>query len=126
MNHEMYYSRGYYLGPVYPYGYYSPYAIPRPYPPVDTHIFSESVVSIRPLIKQAAILLDRLDDHVFSLHLMQAAQTGNQREVDRLIKAIGLTAQVKTTYTPSGVEFLLQQPTGIGQGSLTVTMKWGH
>lgn len=111
---------------------YNPFPLPRqsPYPPVDTTQLSQSVEEFQILIQQGEILLDRLGDTAFSHRLMEAAQVGNQSEVNRLIDSIeGLYVPVQTTYTPSGVIFDLQSPS-INQGAncctLNITLKWGR
>jgi hypothetical protein len=100
----------------------------RTYPPVDVKIFSSSVNSFRLLIQQGSLLLDRLGDPGFAHKLMDAAQRGNKKEVDRLIQSIGLKIPVATRYTPTGVIFELstqsnpQQP--VSCCTLMLTMKW--
>jgi hypothetical protein len=115
--------------PPYP-GYHYYYPITRQYPQVDVNVFTKSIKSYRLLMDQGSILLDRLGDGDFDVKLMAAAQQGNQTEVDRLMKTIGLKVPVKTKYTPTGVTFeLTTQPV---QGSymscctLTVHLKWGN
>ena len=103
---------------------------PRTYPPVDTKIFSESIKSFRLLMEQGSILLDRLGNHPFSHKIMSAAQQGNQAEVNRLIHSLGLKVPVKTSYTPTGVNFELTTQTNpaapVSCCTLTINMKWGQ
>ncbi|WP_050901098.1 hypothetical protein [Lentibacillus jeotgali] len=74
-------------------------------------------------------MLNKLDDTEFSRKLMQAAQQGNQSEVDRLVHSInGLYVSTQTTYTPTGVIFDLESPAanqGANCCNLTMTLKWG-
>jgi len=106
------------------------YPIYRTYPPVDTKLFAGSVKSFRLLMEQGSILLDRLGNLEFSRKVMSAAQQGNNAEVDRLIKSIGLRVPVETKFTPTGVNFILStqvtQAQPINCCTLTVAMKWGH
>ncbi|WHY01529.1 hypothetical protein [Neobacillus sp. DY30] len=115
--------------PAYP-GYHYHYPITRQYPPVDVNVFTKSIKSYRLLLSQGSILLNRLDDKDFDVKLMTAAQQGNQAEVDRLMKTIGLKVPVKTTFTPTGVNFELKtQPDPSSQMTcctLTVNLKWGN
>lgn len=115
--------------PVYPEYYFYP-SITRQYPQVDVNLFSKSIKSYRLLMAQGSILLDRLSDEGFDIKLMSAAQQGNNAEVDRLIKSIGLKVPVKTNYTPTGVTFELTTPTSqsspISCCTLSVHMKWGN
>jgi hypothetical protein len=114
--------------PPYP-GYQYYYPINRQYPQVDVNVFTKSIKAYRLLMDQGSILLDRLGSGDFDVKLMTAAQQGNQTEVDRLIKTIGLKVPVRTKYTPTGVTFeLTTQPDPSSYMScctLTVQLKWG-
>jgi hypothetical protein len=115
--------------PVYPsYNYYHP--MPRQYPQVDVNVFSKSIKTYRLLMDQGSILLDRLGDSGFDVKLMSAAQQGNNAEVDKLIKSIGLKVPVGTKYTPTGVTFELKAHTDpnapINCCTLTVHLQWGN
>ena len=79
--------------------------IPRQYPQVDVNVFKKSIKSYRLLMDQGSILLDRLGDSDFDVKIMSAAQQGNNAEVDKLIKSIGLKVPVRTKFTPTGVTF---------------------
>lgn len=129
----MYYNPFHYpvIPPIPPYpSYIGNNPTPRMYPPVDIKIFESSVKSFRFLMEQGSILLDRLGNVEFSRRVMSAAQQGNNAEVDRLIKSIGLKVPVTTRFTPTGVNFILttqltqHQPTNCC--TLTVAMKWGQ
>jgi hypothetical protein len=114
--------------PPYP-GYQYNYPITRQYPQVDVNVFTKSIKSYRLLMDQGSILLDRLGSGDFDVKLMTAAQQGNQTEVDRLMKTIGLKVPVKTKYTPTGVTFELTtqpvQSSNMGCCTLTIHLKWG-
>ncbi|MEC1526157.1 hypothetical protein P9D43_29650 [Neobacillus niacini] len=111
-------------------GYHYHYPISRQYPQVDVNVFTKSIKSYRLLMAQGSVLLDRLGDAGFDVKLMTAAQQGNQAEVDRLIKTIGLKVPVKTRYTPTGVTFELTTQPAPGSYmhccTLTVQLKWGN
>ncbi|HLU23546.1 MAG TPA: hypothetical protein VKZ77_13860 [Bacillaceae bacterium] len=129
----MYYS--FYRYPIYSYFpvpqsvIYYPYLPYREYPPVDPTMLIESVNSYRVLLDQGRRLLDKLGDKTFSMKLMEAAQHGNQAEVDRLIHTIvGISVPIKVSYTPSGVIFTLESPAlskGANCCTLKITLKWG-
>lgn len=114
--------------------YLSPYMLnyqpARTYPPVNTKVFSESIQSLQRLMEQGHILLDRLANPQLSQKVMNAAQQGKHAEVNRLIQSLGLKAHVKTTYTPSSVNFeLTTPPTPVSPVScctLNINMRWGH
>lgn len=117
--------------PVPPYPVYTMnYHIPRTYPAVDPTIFSASIKSFRLLMTQGSILLDRLGNLQFARQIMTAAQEGKHHEVNRLIQSIGLKVPVKTTYTPTGVNFELiaQSHPNIPNSccTLTINLKWGR
>src|SRR5699024_3581126 len=110
--------------------YQSPYAPMRPYPPTDPTILSETVKEFQTLMQQSELLLNKLSDTDYSTELMDAAQEGNQTEVDRLIQSINaLHVPVQIRYTPSGVIFNLESP-AVSQGAnccrLEITLKWGR
>jgi hypothetical protein len=115
--------------PAYP-GYYFYPPVTRQYPQVDVNVFSKSIKTYRLLMDQGSILLDRLGDSGFDVKLMSAAQQGNNAEVDKLIKSIGLKVPVGTKYTPTGVTFELKAHTDpnapINCCTLTVHLQWGN
>lgn len=57
---------------------------------------------------------------------MSAAQKGNHREIDRLIKSVGTNTPITTQYTPTGILLTIHTK---AQGSqcyaLTMPLKWG-
>lgn len=125
-DHNYYYYSYPYL-PGYPNYYYMNYPQPRVYPPVDTKKFASSIKSVRLLMEQGSILLDKLAEASFETKIMMAAQTGNKSEVEKLIKSIGLKVPVTTQYTPTGVKFILQSVAGPANCcSLTVSLMWGN
>ncbi|MEW9673460.1 hypothetical protein [Ammoniphilus sp. 3BR4] len=97
----------------------------RQYPPVDTATFHHSVVAFQKIANESATILSKLAQSPFAHQLMSAAQAGNQREVDRLIKSIGTATPVTTSYTPDGVLLTIHADT---QGSqccrLTMYLRW--
>lgn len=99
------------------------------YPAVNTEIFLQSIKSFRLLMQQGNRLLDRLIDGNFSKRIMAAAQRGDKKQVDMLIKSIGLSVPITTQYTPSGVIFTLYSPLGdshVNCCTLTMSLKWGR
>ncbi len=106
---------------------YSPYAMNRVYPPVDTSIFEQSVAAFQKTVSEASIILRKFSDRQFAARLMTAGQAGNQQEVDRLIKSTGITTPVTTKYTPTGVLLTIHAH---AQGSqcctLTMFLRWGN
>ena len=116
--------------PVYPNHYPNYHQQYRQYPQVDVNVFKKSIKTYRLLMDQGSILLDRLGDADFDVKIMSAAQQGNQAEVDRLLKTIGLKVPVKTKYTPTGVSFELKAHTDPNAPTncctLSVHLQWGN
>lgn len=114
----------------YPHQYFYP-SFPQPYayrqyPEVDETMFLKSVEAFQTITKEASVILNTLSDSDFAHKLMTAAQQGNQQEVDRLMKSIGINTPISTNYTPSGLELKIHADV---QGSqcctLTMYLKWG-
>jgi len=115
----------------YPHQYFYP-AIPTPfnyrqYPEVDDTIFHQSVKAFQTITQESSTILQKLSDRSFAHKLMTAAQKGNQQEVDRLMKSIGINTPITTKYTPSGLELRIHADV---QGSqcctLTMNLKWAN
>ncbi|MBM4760982.1 hypothetical protein [Bacillus sp. B15-48] len=105
----------------------SPYHHYRQYPPVDETTFIQSVETIQIIARDASTILNKLSDRTFAHQLMTAAQQGNQNEVNRLMNSIGISSQVNTSFTPTGIELKLQNSTANGQCcTLTMFLKWGN
>lgn len=97
--HSPYVTYNYWQYPNYQY----PYQL-RKKNDVDVTIFSESLGAYRQLLKDASNVLDHLaDSKSFAAQVMGAAQVSNQKEVDRLIKSIGVKSDFEVTYNPDGI-----------------------
>ncbi|KAB8126205.1 hypothetical protein F9U64_20385 [Gracilibacillus oryzae] len=111
----------------YPMGHYFNHPAYHPfrqYPEVDTSIFEQSVVSFKEMNKQSAVILDKFAEHEYAQRLMKAAQSGNQSEVDNLIKSIGVSPSIKTKYTPSGILLTISEDNPCCV--LTMFLRWGN
>lgn len=95
-----------------PYVMYNYWQFPNyqyPYPlrnknDVDVTIFSESLASYRQLLKDASNVLNHLaNSKSFAAQVMGAAEVSNQKEVDRLIKSLGIKSNFQVTYNPDGI-----------------------
>lgn len=95
-----------------PYGTYNYWPYPYyqyPYPlrnknDADVTIFSESLGAYRQLLRDASIVLNHLaDSKSFAAQVMGAAQVSNHKEVDRLIKSLGVKSDFEVTYNPDGI-----------------------
>lgn len=101
--------------------------IPDPsYPPIDATLFHQSAMKIKPLFEEGAKLSDYIaSDKEIAAEIMNAGQTGNQAELDRLVQKAGLKAKVTTKYTPDGIRFEIRDY--IGQTNccvLTMSIRW--
>ena len=75
---------------------------------VDITIFEESLVVYKQLLHDADLLLNHLSSRKqFATQVMSAAQISNKKEVDRLIKSIGIKSNIKVSYNPDGIHFTL-------------------
>ncbi|UFT99220.1 hypothetical protein KO561_18910 [Radiobacillus kanasensis] len=114
-----------YQGYHYPqhHGYYQQ----RPYPEVDVSIFEGSVTAFQKIADESITILEKFTDREFTHKLMTAAQAGNQREVDRLMKSIGTSTPITTQYTPSGILLTIHADAqGTQCCTLTMYLKWGN
>lgn len=117
----MYYHPNYY-----PYPLYGMYRHPQ-YPPVDISTLSHSVKAFQKITIESSKILKKLGEPEFARRLMTAAQIGNQKEVDRLIKSIGNGTPITTTFTPSGLLLTIHaQAQGTECCTLTMFLKWGN
>ncbi len=120
--------------PVYchtPYVTYNYWQYPNyryPYRPnnVDVTIFSESLGAYRQLLKDASNVLDHLaDSKSFAAQVMGAAQVSNQKEVDRLIKSIGVKSDFEVSYNPDGIHLKFwAQAKGSECCKLDMAIRW--
>ncbi|CAG9621006.1 glucose-1-phosphate adenylyltransferase family protein [Sutcliffiella rhizosphaerae] len=117
--HRNGYMPAYY--PSYPIVYYQ-----RPYPPVDATFFSESASAMQSLMKEASIILQKLSDSkVFASEVMSAAQEGNKKKVDQLIKSTGVHAGIHVDFTPDGIRLTMSsQAEGTQCCHLTIELRW--
>ena len=78
---------------------YPPFS--RPYPTVNTALFKQSAQSIKQLLHETNLLLNKLTDNSdFALQLMTAAQTANRKEVERLVRSVGILRKANISFTP--------------------------
>ena len=119
--HPCQHHRMYHYYPQYQ-GYYQQ----RQYPDVDVETFEHSVTAFQKIADESSEILEKFADREFARRLMAAAQEGNQHEVDRLIKTIGIETAVTTQYTPSGILLTIHADAqGTQCCTLTMYLKWG-
>ncbi|MGG1517787.1 hypothetical protein ABE504_20395 [Paenibacillus oryzisoli] len=117
----------YYAYPPHPYHYAPYWAWDRDYPPIDTNQLKNSVVLSDSMLKDATLIVNKLGDPAVAKQLMASAQSGNHKEVDRIVHTFGSKSDVHTTYTPSTVQFVLGPKTAGGAPCcrLMLSLKWG-
>lgn len=110
-----------------PTAYYPAYwAWHRDFPPVDTKILVHSITSFQRLVEDASLVLKKLAEPFIAQQIMTAAQTGNQKEVDRIVHSFGCESVVSTSYTPSSVQFTISpHMQGMPCCNLSMSIKWG-
>ena len=80
----------------------------RQYPDVNIQEFSMSTHKFQILMRQADLLVDKLgNDPEFAKQLMSAAQQSNKSKVNEMILSTGITINVKTAFTPTGIRITL-------------------
>ncbi|MEC0227109.1 hypothetical protein [Paenibacillus alba] len=98
----------------------------RDFPPIDTKILHHSVASSQALLKDAALITAKLSEPAIAHQMMTHAQTGDQKEVDRIVHTFGCESAVITSFTPSAVHFTIDPRTnGKSCCEVTLSMKWG-
>jgi hypothetical protein len=95
-------------------------------PPVNIQELDESVHRFRDLMKQANLLLTKLaEDPVFAKNLMSEAQKSNTAKVNEMIKSTGITIDIETTFTPTGIRIVLDNSEIAGQCcDLLIALRW--
>lgn len=122
------YQPGYYYYPV-------PYhtidmsygrSIRQQFPPIDPNLLCHSAIETKKLMKEASIVLDKLEDSKeFNSELMHAAQSSNKKEVSRLINSLGLTSDVTIDFNPDGLTIAFKsQVESIECCHLNIALRW--
>jgi hypothetical protein len=96
------------------------------YPPVNPNYLYESAQSSRKLMSEASILLNRLaTSKEYGTKLMEAAQRSDKAEVTRLIRSVGITADVDTNYNPDGLRLeFISKINGVDCCRLLISLRW--
>lgn len=98
----------------------------RQYPDVDSTLLEQSAKSMRNIMKEASIVLNKLaDSKSFANKVMYAAQHSDMTEVERLIQSTGITSKVKTTFNPDGIMLKLSSSIeNVECCHLTISLRW--
>lgn len=119
---------GYYAarGPAPYYSLEFQYPCYRQFPPVDIKGLTYSARQFQRLMEQASLLINKIiQSNSFAFDLMNAAQQSNQQKVDELIHATGISIDVKTKFTPSGIQITLDNSEMEGGCcKLLIALRW--
>lgn len=98
----------------------------RQYPEVDSTILEQSAKSMKNVMKEASIVLNKLaDSKSFANKVMAAAQQSNITEVEHLIQSTGIKSKVKTSFNPDGIMLKLSSSfDNVECCHLTITLRW--
>lgn len=119
----------YYCYPVY---YYPPHPYLfrnyRQFPEVDPSLLYDSANETKKLMKDASMVLDHFaSSKEFDKQVMTAAQESNIEEVRRLIRSIGITADVDIQVNPDGLRLeFVSMVNGTKCCRLTVALRWNE
>lgn len=96
------------------------------YPPVNIQLLDKSARKFQALMKQADLLIEKIiNSSSFARELMTAAQLSDQNRVDQLIKSTGITIDVTTTFTPSGIHIVLDNSDSEGDCcKMLIALRW--
>lgn len=105
----------------------SPSSAQKPeFPPVNPSHLYESAKHSRKLMSEASLLLDQLaTSKEFDTKLMEAAQRSNTAEVTRLIRSLGISADVDAHYNPDGLRLeFTSKIDGVDCCRLLISLRW--
>ncbi len=92
---------------------------------MNISIFQESLQMSPQLLQQAIQFMNQLNQSPENIHdLMEAAQAGQDEEVDKITNQASGDLDVKTSYTPMSVTFRLTHD-DIPCCTLTLNLIWG-
>ncbi|WP_203362102.1 hypothetical protein [Bacillus sp. REN10] len=105
---------------------YYPALHERVYPQVNVTLFKQSAQSMKNLLRETTLLVNKLSDSPgFAYQVMNAAQQANQKEVERLIKSAGVTSKATISFNPDSIHLELSSKTGSTNCChLTVALRW--
>ncbi|MFK2824789.1 hypothetical protein QYG89_03725 [Bacillus sp. B190/17] len=100
----------------------------RPYPTVNTVFFKQSAQSMKRLLNETTLLLNKITtDNDFAFRLMAAAQSSNRQEVERLIRSSGMLTKAAISFNPDFFRLELQTDSGNLQCcKLAVSIRWNQ
>lgn len=103
----------------------TPNSTANQYPAVNPDIFMDSAEKALSLISDATILLNKMKSSKgFSTELMNFAQKSKTKEVERLIKSVGIKKVPEVEFNPDGL--ILDFRGEAACCYLTLKVKWGQ
>lgn len=96
------------------------------FPPVKTKRLNTSAQRFQVLMEQADLLIDKIiSSNEFAYELKTAAQLSETKKVEELILSTGITIEVETKFTPSGIQINLKNSDEGGSCcDLLMTLQW--
>ena len=98
-------------------------------PQINTDTFVESAREINSLLREAVLLSNQIIQTDLGKKLMEAGQKSDTAELQRLLREIGITQDVKISYTPHSITFTSTPPAGPNQQlrtTLTMQLIWNE
>ncbi|MEK4030423.1 MULTISPECIES: hypothetical protein [Bacillaceae] len=98
----------------------------RPYPEVNPALFKQSAQSIKQLLNETNLLLNKLTDSSdFALRLMTAAQAANRQEVERLVRSAGISRKTNISFNPDSFRIELRTTAAnLECCKLAIALRW--
>ncbi|OEH92004.1 hypothetical protein [Bacillus solimangrovi] len=95
------------------------------YPPVTVSKFKKSIEQLTPMLKQTELFSKRLiENETLRKQIKDAAQKGNKKEVESLIRTAGLTDLFRISYTPDTIHILIHPKTSDVLSDIVLTLPW--
>lgn len=97
-----------------------------PFPPIKVEELDKSARKFQHLMSQANLLIGKIvESKSFARELMTAAQLSNEKMVLELIRSTGISIDVRTDFTPSGIRIFLDNKERPGECcDLLIALKW--
>ena len=98
-------------------------------PKINTDTFVESAREVNELLREAVLLSNSIIQTDIGRKLMEAGQNSDTAELYRLLKEIGISQDVKISYTPHSITFTttpMVSPNQQLRTTLTMQLIWNE
>ena len=98
-------------------------------PTINTDTFIQSARQVNELLREAVLLSNSIIQTDIGRQLMEAGQKSDTAELYRLLKEIGITQDVKISYTPHSITFTttpMVSPNQQLRTTLTMQLIWNE